>query len=325
MRPAIKPFLVLSAALILASVFYLLHFKRVPEPELPGVLTSAELRWDGYTRNYTYYTPSKVSDNPGLVFVFHGSGGNVQQSRDVFGYAFESLAEDHGFLVVYPVGYENHYNGCRKQGPYEANELNIDDVGFIRVLVDRFVEEHKVNPEAVYATGISNGGQMALRLAFEAPELVTAVAPVATSIPTNDNMDCVASGEPVALLLMNGTGDPMNPYSGGNVALYGLVGDRGDVISSRATANYWANLAGHTSDPEKIVLPNNILDDDSTVEINLWQAKGIKSVALYSIIGGGHNAPHPEIKVPKLLGGTNQDFVAAEEIWSFFQATHLEK
>jgi polyhydroxybutyrate depolymerase len=324
MRPAIKSFLMLSVVLILASVFYLLHFKRVLEPELPGVLTNSEISWEGYARNYTYYTPSRLSAKPGLVFVFHGSGGNADRSRAMYGYGFDRLAEDYGFMVVYPEGYKNHYNGCRKQGPYEANRLKIDDVGFIRVLVDRFVEEYQINPKAVFATGISNGGQMALRLALEAPELVAAVASVATSIPTDDNMDCVPSGEPVAFLLMNGTGDPMNPYAGGNVALYGLIGDRGDVISSTATVAYWATLAGHTKDPEKIMLPDKVLEDDSTVEINLWRAQGRKSVALYSIIGGGHNAPHPEMKVPRLLGSTNQDFIAAEEIWAFFLRATLE-
>ena len=242
-----KRFLMLCAALLLVSIFYLFHFIRAPEPKLPGVLTSAEFRWDGYMRTYTYYTPSRVSDNPALVFVFHGSGGDTQQSRELFGYAFETLAEEHGFLVMYPAGYKNHYNGCRKQAPYQANTLNIDDIGFMRALVDKFMATQNVNSAAVYATGFSNSGQMALRLALEAPELITAVALVSTSIPADDNMDCVASGEPAAVLLMNGTGDPMNPYAGGKVALYGLVGDRGDVISSKTSVLYWANLAGHTS------------------------------------------------------------------------------
>ncbi|MBL4584598.1 MAG: hypothetical protein JKX83_08275 [Pseudomonadales bacterium] len=74
-----------------------------------------------------------------------------------------------------------------------------------------------------------------------------------------------------------------------------------------------------------MTLPNNTLDDDSTVEINLWRALGIKPVALYSVIGGGHNVPHPKIKEFKLFGNTNQDFVAAEEIWSFFQDAYLQQ
>ena len=48
----------------------------------------------------------------------------------------------------------------------------------------------------MFATGISNGGQMALRLALEAPELVRAVAPVAASLPAERNLDCKPPGAP---------------------------------------------------------------------------------------------------------------------------------
>jgi polyhydroxybutyrate depolymerase len=304
---------------VLGGIVYLLYFEVPPEPALPGLLAEQETVWDGYPRTFSFYKPSKLAANPALVFVFHGSGGSVAQSRGVFGYAFEQLAEVYGFVLVYPDGYEQHYNGCRKAGPYDANTLKIDDVGYMRSLVDIFVRQLSVDRKAVFATGVSNGGQMALRLALEAPDLVAAVAPLATSMPSDDNMDCTASGKPVSFLLMNGTDDPMNPYLGGTVALYGLYGDRGDVLSSLDTVAYWADLAGYTGQPETFNLYDTVVEDDSTVEISQWQASGRKTVALYTIVGGGHNAPHPHMQLPKLLGGTNNDIVAAEEIWKFFQ------
>jgi polyhydroxybutyrate depolymerase len=188
----------------------------------------------------------------------------------------------------------------------------------MRQLVDLFAQEYAVDRSAVFATGVSNGGQMALRLALEAPDLVAAVAPVATSLPTPANMDCEASGVPVAFLLMNGTDDPMNPYEGGTVALYGLLGDRGEVISSPDAVQYWARLAGHVGEPSTRQLPDRDADDDSTVVVSAWEAVGKKPVVLYTIVGGGHNAPHPQLRLPRLLGGTNNDIVAAQEIWQFF-------
>jgi polyhydroxybutyrate depolymerase len=304
--------------LIIGAATYLIHSENVPAPNLPGVITERKMEWDGYTRSYLYYTPSNPAINPALVIVAHGSGGNAERSRKAYGYAFEELAEQHGFYVVYPEGYEKHFNGCRKAGPYAANTLDIDDVGFIRSIVSTFVDELGVNEKAVFATGISNGGQMALRLALEAPDLVAAVAPVATSMPTSENMGCVASGEPVAFLLMNGTNDPMNPYSGGTVALYGMLGNRGTVLSSDDTVAYWVGLAGHTQEAELFLLPDKVSSDNSTVEVQLWQSGGRESVSLYTIVGGGHNVPHSMMRAPRISGGSNRDIVAAEEIWNFF-------
>jgi len=314
--------LVTVCLLLLAVFVYGLYFRLPPVLVLPGTLESRKVDWDGHSRAYSFYKPANLAAAPALVFVYHGSGGDAEQSRSMYGYAFEELAEEAGFIVAYPEGFENHYNGCRKKGPYAANELQNDDVGFMRLLVGLFVREYAVNAEAVYATGVSNGGQMALRLALEAPDLVAAVAPVATSLPVLANMDCEPSGEPVAFLLMNGTDDPMNPYEGGTVALYGLVGDRGEVLSSHDTVQYWASLAGHTDHPINSTLPDVIQDDGSSVVVTAWQAVNKKPVSLYTIVGGGHNAPHPDLMLPRLLGGTNNDIVAAQEIWRFFDGSN---
>jgi polyhydroxybutyrate depolymerase len=300
------------------GAFYLLGMQFPAPPELGGTLRQDSLTWDDLARDYAIYEPAELTGNPALVLVMHGSMGNPQQARSAYAYAFDQLADEHGFLVIYPHGFEDHFNGCRRQGPYSAKQQQIDDVGFLRALVARLVVQYDANPGAVFATGISNGGQMALRLALEAPDLVTAVAPVAASLPTTANMDCVASGEPAAVLLMNGTDDPMNPYAGGTVALYGLVGNRGEVLSSQATIQYWAQLAGHTDSPQQRTLADTVSEDNSTIEVLSWVAPGRKPVELYSVIGGGHNVPHPQLRLPRLLGGTNNDIVAAQEMWRFF-------
>jgi polyhydroxybutyrate depolymerase len=75
-------------------------------------------------------------------------------------------------VVVYPDGYEGHFNDCRRVASYSARTLNVDDVGFIKRIVERLGAEKKINPERVYAIGCSNGGHLALRLALEAPELI---------------------------------------------------------------------------------------------------------------------------------------------------------
>jgi polyhydroxybutyrate depolymerase len=295
-----------------------LRFRRVPEPALPGSLASGSLEHDGRTRSWHAYLPAQRAASPALVFVLHGSGGDWAQARGGYGYDFDVLAETEGFIPIYPDGFEAHWNDCRKAGPYAANALDVDDVGFFRAMVDRFAGEHGADRTRVFATGISNGGQLALRLALEAPDLVRAVAPVAASLPAERNMDCRPAGRPVSVLIMNGSADPMNPFDGGDVALYGLVGNRGAVLSTFESADYFRDIAGHDGSGERTVLPDLDPNDASTVEVIRWAAPGRAAVALYAIRNGGHNAPHPELTIPRLLGPTNHDIHAAHEIWRFF-------
>jgi len=274
----------------------------------------------GRERHFLSYTPSRATERPALVLVFHASRGSGARARAAFGYEFDRLAESAGFIVVYPDGFEGHWNDCRRAGPYSANRLQVDDVGFTRALVDHFVREQAADRRRVFATGLSNGGQMALRLALEAPELVRAVAPVAASLPTGGNMDCQTLGRPVSILLMNGTADPMNPYEGGEVALFGWLGSRGHVLSTQNTIDYWRELAASQGPPQLELLPDRDAGDHSRVERRSWREPGHKAVVLDTIVGGGHTLPNPELRMPRLLGPTNGDLVAAREIWRFFES-----
>ena len=292
-----------------------------PHPELPalsGELRRGSLAADGRERSYSVYVPAALAPRPALVVALHGSMGDGDQMREGSYYRFDELADRDGFAVAYPDGFEAHWNDCRRVAPYSANTQDVDDVGFLRALVARLEAELGVDPARVYATGMSNGGQMAYRLALEAPDLVAAVAPVAAGLPDAENLDCTASGKPVAILILNGTLDPMNPFAGGRVALYGLWGDRGTVLSSDASAAWWAELAGHRAPPERRRYPDARPDDASWAELVTWSDGPGPEVAHLVVHGGGHTFPHPRWRYPRFIGPTNHDLDAAGEIWAFF-------
>jgi polyhydroxybutyrate depolymerase len=122
------------------------------------------------------------------------------------------------------------------------------------------------------------------------------------------------------VLLMNGTDDPFNPWRGGDVVLYGVWGNRGEVLSAQASADYFRRLDGLDGPARISQLPDRDPGDGSTVTRALWTAPGKRSVALYTVNGGGHAVPHPDMHGPRLLGRANRDIHAADEIWQFFQA-----
>lgn len=301
-----------------------IHAPTFEVPPFEGALVSGSLRVGDLERTFDAYVPATTAASPALVFVLHGSMGDGEQARRGTFHAFDVLADREGFVVVYPDGYERHWNGCRAAGPYAANTENVDDIAFFASLVEHFAATHGIDAQRVYATGISNGGHMAYRLALEAPHLVAAVAPVAASLPADANLACAKSGRPVAVLVLNGTDDPMNPDAGGEAALYGFFASRGDVLSSDATVAYFAGLAGHAGPPRIYAYPNVAPGDGSHAELFTWSDGPGPPVALLRVHGGGHTFPHRQHRYPRFIGETNADLDGAEEIWRFFaeQTSH---
>ena len=109
------------------------YFVDSPAPEVPrlsGTLTKGTIEVGGLKRTYLTYVPRGLKGAP-LVVVMHGSDENGARIRIETGYGFERLADERGFAVVYPDGYEGYWNACNIVGDYSANKLNIDDVGFL--------------------------------------------------------------------------------------------------------------------------------------------------------------------------------------------------
>ena len=250
--------------------------------------------------------------------MLHGSQGSGNRIRRGSGYEFDSLADRHGFIVAYPDGYERHWNDCRAAAQYQAKLLNIDDVAFMRELVLFMVREYAVDRNRVFVAGLSNGGQMAYRLALEAPDLVRGVAVIAASMPTETNMSCERSGKAVPVMIINGTADPINPFNGGEVTLVGSFGSRGTVMSAQASAQYWADLAGNSTEPFFHRYPDSDVDDGSVAERMVWTMTGRPEIAFVTVDGGGHTIPGPGLSFPFFLGSVNHDFSAIDEIWRFF-------
>ncbi len=301
--------------------YWELRHRFPPAPELAGTAESGSMEHDGRIRTYITYLPPKRAVNPAMVLVLHGSLGTAAQAREAYGHGFDQLADTHGFIVVYPQGYKGHWNDSRLAGPYAAKRENVDDVGFLRALISSMVQTHAVDPNRVYITGVSNGGQMALRIALEAPELMRAYAPVVASMPADNNLACTPSGKPVSILFMNGASDPVNPWGGGDVELWPVLGNRGPVLSAENSAAYFRKLARLSGDGEHKQFDDRDPSDGSHVERWHWTQQGRKSVALYGVFGGGHGIPHPQMYGPRLLGNSNRDINAAEEIWAFFASS----
>lgn len=299
------------------SAAWFLRWDELAPPELPGVVEGGVLSHGKRERHWLAYVPAARPAAPPLMLILHGSLGHGAFMRATTFYSFDVQAERAGYIAVYPDGVDNHWNDCRRHASYSANQLQVDDVGFLRVLVAELVARYGADPGRVFAVGLSNGGHMVYRLALEAPELIAGGAAVAANLPVADNSACIGRGVPVPMLVMNGTEDPVNPDEGGVVELLG-DSSRGQVMSSLETARYWAGLAGHGPADVQRASSDTDPDDATSVMRYSWQSPGRVPVELVSLEGAGHTFPNPLYSLPRILGRTSHELDGAEVIWAFF-------
>jgi polyhydroxybutyrate depolymerase len=302
------------AGLLAALAGYLLY---TPNPELPrlsGTITPGSIVINGRKRMYQAYVPKGLAPGAPLVLVMHGSGENATAIRIETGYGFERLADERGFAVVYPNGQNGHWNTCEIDK--DAQQPGIDDVRFLTGLADKFIDEIGTDGNRVFGVGLSEGGYMAIRLALEAPRF-RAVAPVAANLPAPENFQCkpVTQGG-ASVILIHGTKDRLVPFEGGEGSLiFGLFKDP-KVISSHATAQYFADLDAIAGRPE---MTRSISADGFGIERSIWSNGSGAEVELIAIDGGGHAFPQPYYRARRILGPSPRDPNAAEVIWAFFE------
>src|SRR5262249_2101430 len=111
-----------------------------------------------------------------VVLAFNGGGSNTCQMERYT--RFNCLAAKAGFLVVYPEALEGNWNDGRGIDTVRSRQDNIDDVTFLRAIVDRIGKEYRIHRSRVFCTGISSDAFMSHRLATEASDLIAAIATV---------------------------------------------------------------------------------------------------------------------------------------------------
>src|SRR5699024_9123091 len=147
-------------------------------------------------------------------------------------------------IVAYPGGIKNHFNDARKHLPEKTRELGTDDVGFTHAIIDELRKEYSIG--RIFACGYSNGGQMVLRLLFDAPGLLSGVAVFASTLAAGDNLaptNPVDLYIPTPLLMIPGTLDDKALYDGGTAGIH-VRRTCGEVLSAPATGAYFAERNG---------------------------------------------------------------------------------
>ncbi len=248
----------------------------------------------GRARSFQVHLPSGWDGRSPRPVVLDFHGRNSTASQQTFLSGLDRLADREGFISVHPVGIGNTWNAGLCCG--EAQSRGVDDVGFTAALLDTLQSSTCVDARRVYATGLSNGGFMAHRLACELSSRITAIAAVSG---TNLTTPC-SPGRAVPVLHFHGTGDLIVPYQG-------FAG----IASVRDTMAGWVRRDGCGTSSQPTF-------SRGEVSCEAWTGcRAGAQVQLCTIAQGGHQWPGG-FTIPG-LGANTSAIDASAYSWAFFQ------
>jgi polyhydroxybutyrate depolymerase len=215
----------------------------------------------------------------------------------------------------YPGGGGSGYPGGGQSGGQNPEEKKnrpepADDVAFLNQMLDQLALKYSVDTRRIYATGLSDGGFMALRVGCNMADRVAAIAAVGAAMPKT--MICLPA-RPVPALFINGTDDPIVPDNGGT-----YKPGRFHVLSAEDSTKTWAKFDRCEEKPAQDKLPSPDKGGKETKTFTYSACKDNAQVVLYSVKGGGNTWPGGEqYTTEKEVGKTSNAINANEAIWSF--------
>lgn len=271
----------------------------------------------GQKREYMLYVPrsyDRTKPTP-LVISLHPAATWPATQMEIS--QWNKVAEEHGFIVVYPSGTTMIGGGggtgvlpkVWRMGPKSL----LADVRFISELIDRLEAAYNIDPARIYVNGFSNGGGMAFALSCALSHRIAAVgtASAAQALPWSWCRD----PRPVPLINFHGTAD-LVPYNGGPSP------DPFNPLTFPAVRDWAANWARRNR-----CGPNPV---ESAVAADVTRLEYTNcaddaAVVLYTIQGGGHQWPGGKPLPEWIVGPTSRSIDATSLMWAFFREHPLPR
>jgi len=271
--------------------------EKVTNPEVPIEAGTYELsmKVDTTTRWYTLVIPTgydHVQKRP-LVLAFHPGNASMADFYNALK-GFRDAAEEENWLMVFPNGRnrtdnrtgESLWNAVHCCGlPYTQN---VDDVGFVKKLVETLQRDYKIDEKRIYATGRSNGGMLVHRLGAELWNIFAAIAPFSASVggrfDATSPVVILEPSHPIPILMMHGLNDPNVKYNGG----LSSNGIRYDVSFAEATMLWVTNNGCNQTVADTTVFES---DKGRTWTVDYSSCQDGAEVVAITVENSGHQLP----------------------------------
>ena len=266
--------------------------------------TNGSLVSSGEKREYLLYVPKSYdptsAQNVPLVINIHGfsqwpaNQANVSQ--------WNQLADEEGFIVVYPsgLGIPKRWRVTRTAEDPTGVDIELQ---YYRDLIDKLSAEYAIDPERIYANGLSNGGGMSLRLACSLSDRIAAIGGVAGAYLV-DLEEC-SGGVPG--IFFHGQADKIVPYDGGPSERFPI-----DFPNIPTFVEDYAQLNGCDANETLI------LEKDHVRAVRYEGCDPDADVVFYTISDGGHTWPGGKPLPERITGKTTHEINATRLMWEFF-------
>ncbi|PJZ84235.1 alpha/beta hydrolase family esterase [Leptospira harrisiae] len=271
----------------------------------------------GIPRYYKLHVPKSYSPNKEipLLFVLHGGGGDMEIQSNEDYYHQISKSEENGHIVVFPNGYSKYKSGkiatwnagncCA-----EARDKKIDDVGFIKEILNHTTKQLHIDKSKVYSTGMSNGAMMTYRLACEMTDKLSAIATVAG---TDNTISCNPS-KPISVLHIHAKDDDKVLFHGGAGNSFKDRSLVTDFVSVPKSISKWVTFNQCNPTPKRVLEEPGVTCDEYN------ECKDGVKVKLCVTENGGHSWPGG--KKPSFFFGSaspSEAIKANDVMWEFFK------
>jgi poly(hydroxyalkanoate) depolymerase family esterase len=182
------------------------------------------------SREYLLYVPSKLKKDASVVVYLHGCTQTADDAA--LGTRFNELAEERGFLVVYPEQ-DPSANGssCWNWFLPEHQHRDAGEPSIIAGITKFVADQYRADPDLLFVLGASAGGAMSANMAASYPDLYAAAgilaAPAYGGTDTTGDLAYAAMGEharAVPVVIFQGTADLLVNYALGRTALTQWLG-----------------------------------------------------------------------------------------------------
>ena len=282
----------------------------------------------GRTRRYIVHIPPQPTAHRPLpvILSFHGGGGTAQAQQEYV--RTDTLADREGFIVVYPEGTGvlprrlHTWNAGTCCG--YAHDHKVDDVAFVRALLDDLAKRVQIDQRRVYATGLSNGGMMSYRLAAELGDRIAAIASVAGGMVA----ESIRSPRPVPVLHIHSLDDPRALYGGGLGPPFPYTNVRVLQPNMDSVIARWVRFDRCPARP-KIGdtirgRPGSLGATHTATPLRYGPCADGSEFVIWKLRGAGHTWPgSPPQSWQEYVGPATDVINANELIWTFFKRFSL--
>ena len=215
-----------------------------------------EIVHEGRLRKFRVHVPRSYRADRAtpLLLSFHGGGGDMAYQASDSNYGQIGASERDGFVAVFPNGFSRFDSG--KFATWNAGNCcagardeKVDDVGFVRKILAEVQAQLNIDKARIYASGMSNGGMMAYRLACEMSDVFKAIASVAG---TDNTIEC-APKAPISILHIHARNDTHVLFQGGAGATFRDVSKVTDFRSVPSTIARWVEFDGCNKTPKRVL------------------------------------------------------------------------